>query len=134
MTASTTPSTLPGRPAAPARAVVLSAVADVASVLVFVVAGRRSHDEGSGIGAVLDVAAPFLVSLGVGWLVMRAWRRPAVVMPTGVGVWIVTVALGLALRRTLFDRGTAVSFMIVATLVLGAFIVGWRALLGRRLS
>ena len=94
-------------------------------VVAFVLAGRRSHDEGSGLGAVLEVAAPFLVALAVGWLVARAWRHP-VELRTGVTVWIVTVVVGMVLRRAVFDRGTAVSFVIVATVVLGALLVGWR--------
>lgn len=116
----------------PARALWIAVAADVVSVLVFVALGRRSHDEDGGFGAVLEVAAPFLVALAVGWLVVRAWRRPFAVVPTGVVVWGTTVALGLALRRTAFDRGTAVSFMIVTTLVLGALVVGWRAVVAWR--
>jgi hypothetical protein len=35
--------------------------------------------------------------------------------------------MGMLLRRTVFDRGTAASFVIVATLVTGALLLGWRA-------
>ena len=42
-------------------------------------------------------------------------------------VWTVTVVGGLALRSVVFDRGIAVSFMIVAALTLGALLLGWRA-------
>ena len=108
------------------EAAIAAGAADVLCVLAFVAAGRRSHDEGNGLGAVLEVAAPFLIALAVGWLATRAWRRP-IELGTGVVVWLVTVALGMLLRRTLFDRGTAVSFVIVATVVLGALLVGWRA-------
>jgi len=107
-------------------AAIAAGAADVICVLAFVLAGRRSHDEGSGLGAVLEVAAPFLVALAVGWLVARAWRRPAE-LRTGVTVWIVTVVVGMVLRRAVFDCGTAVSFVVVATIVLGALLVGWRA-------
>src|SRR4051794_34952080 len=41
---------------------------DVACVLLFVALGRRSHHEGSGVGAVLDVAAPFAIGLALGWV------------------------------------------------------------------
>jgi hypothetical protein len=34
----------------------------------------------------------------------------------------------MALRHWVFDRGTALSFVIVATLVVGTFLVGWRAI------
>ena len=134
MTARAAQTVTPERSAAPARSIWVAAVADVLGVLVFVALGRRSHDEGSGISAVLEVAAPFLIALAGGWVALRAWRRPIVVVPTGLGVWAVTVVVGLALRRTVFDRGIAVSFMVVTTLVLGALLVGWRALAGRRLS
>ncbi len=109
----------------------LAAVLDVASVIAFVVAGRRSHDAGSGIGGVLEVAAPFLIALAAGWLALRIWQRPLALVPA-VGLWVVTVALGLVLRRFVFDRGTAASFVIVATLVLGALLLGWRLVARRR--
>jgi hypothetical protein len=43
----------------------------------------------------------------------------------------VTVALGLVLRNLVFDRGTALPFIIVATLVTGVFLVGWRMVAAR---
>ncbi|MBJ7456123.1 MAG: DUF3054 domain-containing protein [Thermoleophilia bacterium] len=99
---------------------------DAGLVIAFAALGRRSHDEGVTLAGVLEVAAPFLIALGVGWLVARAWRTPAA-LSTGAVVWAVTVVLGLALRNAVFDRGVAVSFMIVATLTLGALLLGWRA-------
>ena len=38
---------------------------------------------------------------------------------------------GLLLRRTVWDRGTAVAFVIVATAFLGVVIVGWRVAFDR---
>jgi len=100
---------------------------DVASILVFVAVGRRSHDEDGGlVSGVAEVAAPFLLALALGWLVARAWRAPRTIR-TGLVVWPVTVVAGLLLRRVAFDRGTAASFVVVATLVTGALLVGWRA-------
>jgi Protein of unknown function (DUF3054) len=60
-------------------------------------------------------------------LSMRAWRSPTRVVWTGIGIWIATVAVGMALRAV-SGQGTAVSFVVVATLVLGLFLIGWRAL------
>ncbi len=37
-----------------------------------------------------------------------------------------TLVLGMVLRRTAFDKGTAPSFVVVATLFLGLFLLGWR--------
>jgi Protein of unknown function (DUF3054) len=110
------------------RTIILSATADVVAVLVFVALGRRSHDEpGNAVAGALRVAAPFLIGLAVGWLVARAWRRPTS-MTTGLVVWPVTVAVGMLLRRTIFDRGTALSFVIVASIATGVLLLGWRAL------
>jgi Protein of unknown function (DUF3054) len=102
--------------------------ADVAAVLAFAVAGRNAHDESSGAGTVLTIAAPFLIGLLVGWII--SWRAgSAPTAPrTGVVVWVATVVIGLVLRRIVWDRGVAVSFVIVTAVVLGALLVGWRAL------
>jgi uncharacterized membrane protein (GlpM family) len=109
------------------RTAVRAAAFDVIAVLIFVAAGRRSHDEGGNASIeTAKVAAPFLIALAAGWAVTRAWKRPDA-LATGAGIWVVTVALGMLLRRTIFDRGTAVSFVIVATGVTGALLVGWRA-------
>jgi hypothetical protein len=82
------------------------------------------------VTGVVKVAAPFVIALAVGWLAIRAWRAPRA-MRTGVVVWLVTVAVGMALRRTVFDRGIAPAFVMVTTVVLGVFLVGWRAAVGR---
>jgi hypothetical protein len=107
------------------RRALIAAALDVAAVLVFVTAGRRNHDEGSGIGGVLETAAPFLIGLAVGWAVVRAWRRPMALI-SGIVIWPVTLLTGMVLRNLVFDRGTAASFVVVATLFLGACLIGWR--------
>lgn len=105
---------------------------DVLAVLVFVAIGRRSHDEtGNVVIGALRVAAPFLIATALGWFIARAWRDPLSIR-SGALIWIGTVVVGLLLRRFVFDRGTATAFIIVATITLGALIVGWRALAGIR--
>jgi hypothetical protein len=106
--------------------VVLAAVADVAAVVVFVVAGRRSHAEAGGVAGVVRTAAPFVLGAGLGWVLGRVWRRPVAVAAAGLPVWVAAVAAGMALRRWAFDEGTAISFVIVTTAVLGVLVVGWR--------
>ena len=101
-------------------------------MVLFVAIGRRNHDEGTAIDGIATVAAPFLIALAIAWLSSRAWRTPGS-MRTSVIVWLVTAFGGLELRRFVFDRGTATPFVIVATLVLGAFIVGGRFVLNLRL-
>jgi hypothetical protein len=107
----------------------LGAVAvDATAVVVFAVAGRNAHDESSGASAVLTIAAPFLLGLLAGWLLEPRTRARPMATATGVTVWLATAAIGLLLRRVVWDRGTALSFVIVATVVLGVLLVGWRAI------
>jgi DUF3054 family protein len=105
--------------------VMIAAVLDVCCLAVFVAVGRASHDEAASIAGFATTAWPFLAGAVVGWVVTRAWRRPAAVMPTGLGVWLATVAVGMALR-VLSGQSIAVTFVIVALVFLGAVLLGWR--------
>ena len=102
-------------------------------MVLFVAIGRRNHDESTAIDGIATVAAPFLIALAVAWLSSRAWRTPGS-MRTSLIVWLVTVFGGLELRHFVFDRGTAMPFVVVATLVLGVLIVGGRYVLNLRLK
>lgn len=109
------------------RIPVLAFVVDALLVLVFVLIGRASHDESDPVLGALVTYWPFFVALVVGWLVARAWKRPLAVLRSGVPVWIATVALGVLLRA-LSGQGVQPSFVIVTCIVLGVFLVGWRAI------
>ena len=102
--------------------------ADVACVLLFCAVGRRSHDEGLNVVGVATTAWPFLSGTAVGWLAARAWRRPTVLFPTGVVVWVCTVAVGMLLRKAT-SAGVAASFVVVASTVTALLLLGWRAAL-----
>lgn len=104
-------------------------VADVIGVLVFCAVGRRSHDEGLSVSGVATTAWPFLTGTVVGWLASRAWRRPTALVPTGVIVWLCTVAVGMVLRKA-SSAGVAASFVVVAASVTAVLLLGWRAVLG----
>ena len=112
------------------RRAALAALADIAAIVIFVAIGRRNHDEGTAVDGIATVAAPFLIALVVGWIVARAWRNPMKV-DTAFIIGPVTVALGMVLRNLVFDRGTAMPFIIVATIVVGVFLVGWRLIAAR---
>jgi hypothetical protein len=103
---------------------------DVLVVVGFVAIGRDSHELDQSAADLVTVAVPFLIGVGVGWLVMRAWRRPAA-MTTGAGVLAATVIVGMALRRLVFDDGIATTFILVAAAFLGLGILGWRVVAGR---
>jgi len=104
-------------------------IVDVIAVLVFCAVGRRSHDEGLSITGVATTAWPFLTGTVVGWLASRGWRRPTAVAPTGVVVWLFTVAVGMFLRKA-SSAGVAASFVVVAASVTGVLLLGWRLVVG----
>jgi Protein of unknown function (DUF3054) len=109
---------------------VTGGLADACCVAAFVVIGRASHAEGETLAGLARTAWPFLAGLAAGWLLTRAWRRPAAPAKTGVGVLLSTVALGMVLR-VVSGQGTAVAFVFVALAFLGLFMLGWRVLAGR---
>jgi hypothetical protein len=109
------------------RSVRLAMVLDCCCVLVFVVIGRASHAKGESLAGIVSTAWPFLAGLAGGWLAARTWRRPLLLWPGGVGAWLGAVALGMVLR-VVAGQGTAFAFVVVATVFLGLFLLGWRVL------
>ncbi|WP_051191917.1 DUF3054 domain-containing protein [Microbacterium luticocti] len=102
-----------------------SLLADLLLVVVFAVIGRASHGEPLDPGGIALTAWPFLAALVVGWAVSLAWRAPIRPVRTGLPVWAVTVAGGMLLRA-LTGQGTAVPFIVVASVFLLVTLVGWR--------
>jgi hypothetical protein len=98
--------------------------ADVICILVFAIVGRSSHDESTDLAGVLLTAWPFLAGYLVGLLASRGWRGP-LTRTVAVTLWASTVAVGMVLR-VLTGAGVQLSFVLVATLVLGAMLLGWR--------
>ncbi len=114
----------------PRRSGALAAFAiDVVLVVAFAAIGRASHESGilgeGGLG-LLTTAWPFVAALAVGWVVSRAWRTPFAPLRAGVPIWAATVIGGMLLRM-LSGQGTALPFIVVATLTLLLLLVGWRA-------
>jgi hypothetical protein len=106
-------------------------VIDVAFVLVFAAVGRASHEEGNAVVGVLATAWPFLVGLAVGWTLVRSLSHQwALDVGPAISVVVGTVLVGMLLRA-LSGQGTAPSFVLVATLVLAALLLGWRAVAAR---
>lgn len=99
--------------------------ADILAVLVFCAVGRRSHAEGISLAGVATTAWPFLSGTTVGWLAARGWRRPTALVPTGVIVWLCTVAVGMLIRKA-SAAGVATSFVVVAGSVTAVLLLGWR--------
>jgi Protein of unknown function (DUF3054) len=109
------------------RRVWMAAVADAVCVIVFCAIGRRSHAEGVTVPGVAQTAWPFLVGGAVGWLASRGWRRPLAIAPTGIAVWVCTIAVGMLLRKA-NSGGVAITFVVVASVVTAVLLLGWRGL------
>lgn len=97
---------------------------DAVLIVVFAAIGRANH--GEAVSGMLGTAWPFLLGAGAGWLlVYQGSRRTAVEVGPGITVWACTLVVGMLLRA-ITGAGTAFSFVVVATLVLGVLLVGWR--------
>jgi len=102
-----------------------AAALDGCGVLAFVIIGRHTHDHGDSLAGVWHTAWPFLAGLVTGAIVVRAWRRPAAIVPAGMGAWLGAAVAGMVIR-VLAGQGTAAAFIAVALCVLAAFLLGWR--------
>lgn len=107
-------------------------VVDLALVCLFAAIGVLSHHE-SLTARWPVVVWPFLVACLVAWAVLLVRKRPVGTLDAGVFVWLVTAWGGLALRVA-GGGGFQLSFGIVTTMFTGLFLLGWRALLGRRVQ
>ena len=100
---------------------------DLALIVVFAAIGRRSHDESGAAVGVLSTAAPFLIGYAVTALATRLDRAPLSLVRAAIA-WAPGIALGMVLRRVVFDRGTASSFVIVAFVATAVLLLGWRVI------
>lgn len=105
----------------------LTVVIDVVLVVVFCIIGRLSHDEGifGDILGLLNTMWPFLVAVLLAHAIAILIRLRTARIPAGAVIWAVTAAGGLLLRAVA-GQGTALPFIIVATLTLALFLIGWR--------
>lgn len=113
------------RPARRGASLGLWAGLDIVLVVLFAVLGRRSHAEGLSLTGTLTTAAPFLAGLATGWVALVARSMSPVAWRSGVLLVVTTVTVGMLLRVAVGD-GTTPSFVLVATAVLGALLIGWR--------
>jgi hypothetical protein len=109
----------------------LAAVIDVVLLVVFALIGRLSHGEGVTPWTLWVTAYPFLAGWAIAYVTTGAWSRPLALWPTGGVAWILTVFVGM-LIRVASGQGVEdgnplpLSFLIVATIVTGVFLLGWR--------
>ncbi len=107
----------------------IAVVADALVVIVFAAVGRSNHHESAGAAGVWHTAWPFLLGTALALALCAATRTDPLSLRAGVRVWLWTVVIGMVVRASL-GEGIALSFIIVALLVLGALFLGWRFALG----
>ncbi|WP_271985599.1 DUF3054 domain-containing protein [Pseudoclavibacter terrae] len=108
----------------------LPLIVDLLLVVVFAVIGRMSHAEGLSLAGIVTTGWPFVLGLLLAWVLVTLFRwKPWRPFPGGVFVWVVTVSGGMLLRLMIGDTAE-VAFIIVASIVLGAFLLLPRLLLG----
>ena len=104
------------------------AAGDVVSLVIFTVIGLIHHEGGVTLGALLEVVLPIVAVGAVAARIFGTYRRPglATLLPT----WLVSVPVGLLIRKALFDtpdtwHSTAV-FLGVAMAFTLLFLLAWR--------
>ncbi|WP_424463275.1 DUF3054 domain-containing protein [Pseudoclavibacter helvolus] len=108
----------------------LPLVLDLVLVVAFAIIGRMSHSEGVSLAGIVTTGWPFVIALLLGWVLVTLFRwKPWRPFPSGLFIWVVTVSGGMLLRLAIGDTAE-VAFIIVATIVLGAFLLIPRLLLG----
>jgi hypothetical protein len=100
---------------------------DLLMVGCFAMIGRLNHEGSLSVGGWWSTAWPFLAGTLVAWAALLLTRRGGGELTSGVAVWLGALIGGMVLRRLVGD-GTALPFVVVATLVLGALLVGARVL------
>ena len=95
---------------------------DLLLVGVFAIIGRLSHYGSLTLAGWWTTAWPFLVGTLLAWALLTATRRPPAAITSGLVVWLGALVGGMALRLA-SGQGTAMPFVVVATLVLAALLV-----------
>ena len=105
-------------------------VVDVVAITAFAILGRRSHAEAGNLFGVLSTAWPFLAGALIGHAIcwgIVALRGDQAGWRPGIVVWISTLVLGMLLRLAT-GSGAAWPFVLVASIVLAVFLLGWRVI------
>jgi hypothetical protein len=114
----------------PGRWVVPAIVLDLVLITALSVLARAMYGFDLGYLVTVYTAWPFLAGALLGWVVARAWRRPLELASAGIPIWLLTVAFGVGLRLATGEPAR-IPFVIVATLLLGVALLGWRAIAKR---
>lgn len=96
---------------------------DVLAVALFAFLARLAHG-GLDPLAILNTFWPFALGTLLAWLLFR----PDSSIAKGVPVWLCTVVVGLSIWSIRHHAAPHISFLIVASVMSGLLILGWRFL------
>lgn len=100
---------------------------DALAILAFAIFARMAHkSEPFTVVNILDTYWPFLIGVLIAWVYFRLRRMTGVSMASGVIVWACTVVSGLGIWAANNGRTPHISFIIVATVMSGLLLLGWR--------
>lgn len=103
---------------------------DLVWLLVFAVIGRLSHGESADPVGIIDTAWPFVVALVGMTVAVIGFKWAPENLGPGTLIWVGTVVFGMLIRAN-HGATAQVAFIIVASVVIGLGLLGWR--LGNRL-
>ncbi len=85
------------------------------------------------VGGWASTLWPFLLGVGAAALIGAVARWDAVrIIPAGVATWAITVLVGLGIWSLRNGELPHWSFILVATVMSGLLLLGWRLIAGRR--
>jgi hypothetical protein len=105
---------------------VLLATGDVVVLVIFTVIGLIKHTDGVTLSALLQVVVPIVAVGAVATWLFGTYRRPG--LATLLPAWLVSVPIGLLIRKALFHTPThsTLVFLAVAMAFTLLFLLAWR--------
>lgn len=106
--------------------VIVAPVVDALCLIVFVAAGRQSHDVQGGASWFFIVVWPLLAGWFLAALAARLYVRRDQLWLRLAATLVIGIAVALLLRATASHRDTPLAFVVVAYLFITALTSGWR--------
>ncbi len=103
----------------------LAVALDTTCLLLFAATGRQTH---TGVFDPVEtsiIAAPFVLAWFSASEVFHL-RHDPLNLKRATCTWALGIPLAMVLRNLVFARGTAISFVFVASAVTAATLLGWR--------
>ncbi|GAB2498298.1 hypothetical protein CATRI_12400 [Corynebacterium atrinae] len=111
-------------------------LADVIAILTFAILARLAHNTPEAPFTTLNVLGtfwPFLLGGITGHAICYATKKPTLpIAPGGLIIWLSTAITGLGIWALRHGELPHWSFIIVASIMSGLLLIGWRGLTNMR--